>query len=150
MASAVAETLIGAVVLVAAGGFLAYAAQRADLGPTRDAYELVAKFRKAEGINVGSDVRVSGVKVGTVTSLSLDAQTYEAVARLRLAGDLKIPEDSDAKIATEGLLGGAFVAITPGASEFMLKPGDQIELTQGSISLIELFMKFGSEAARAE
>jgi phospholipid/cholesterol/gamma-HCH transport system substrate-binding protein len=150
MANAAAETLIGAVVLAAAGGFFAYAAQRSDLGSGGGAYELVARFRKAEGINVGSDVRVAGVKVGTVTALTLDRETWEAVAKVSVAGDLRVPEDSDAKIASEGLLGGAFVAITPGASEFMLKPGDQIELTQGSVSLIDLFIKFGSDATKGE
>lgn len=149
MAGSAAETLIGAVVLVAAGGFLAYAAQRTDLGAA-PGYELEARFRRAEGINVGSDVRVAGVKVGSVTALSLDRATYEAVARLRVGRDLLLPDDSDARIATEGLLGGAYVAITPGASEFMLKPGDRITLTQGSVSLLDLLLKFGTEAARSQ
>jgi phospholipid/cholesterol/gamma-HCH transport system substrate-binding protein len=147
MAESVAETLVGAAVLVVAGGFIAFAAGRADLGGA-DRYELVAKFRKAEGIAVGSDVRVAGVKVGSVTALTLDRETFEAVARIALASDLKLPDDSDAKIATEGILGGAFVAITPGASEFMLKAGDEITLTQGSVSLLDLFMKFGTDAAK--
>jgi phospholipid/cholesterol/gamma-HCH transport system substrate-binding protein len=147
MAGSVAETLVGAVVLVAAGGFLAFAAQRADLATGHDSYELVAKFRTAEGIGIGSDVRVAGVKVGSVTGLSLDRETFQAVARLSVPGDLKLPDDSDAKIATEGLLGGAFIAISPGASEFMLQPGDEITLTQGSVSLIDLFLKFGQDAS---
>jgi phospholipid/cholesterol/gamma-HCH transport system substrate-binding protein len=147
MASMAAEALIGAVVLAAAGGFLAYAAQRADLGTGGDSYELVAKFRKAEGIGVGTDVRLSGVKVGSVTALSLDPQTYQAVTRFVVGDGLKLPEDSGARISSEGLLGGNFVEITPGASEFMLNAGDEILLTQGSVSLIDLFLKFGTEAA---
>lgn len=147
MASMAAEALIGAVVLAAAGGFLAYAAQRAELGTGANSYELVAKFRKAEGIGVGTDVRLSGVKVGSVTALTLDTATYQAVTRLAIRGGLLIPEDSGAKIASEGLLGGNYVEITPGASEFMLKAGDEIEITQGSVSLIDLFLKFGTDAA---
>lgn len=147
MARSAVEALIGAIVLIAAGAFLAYAAQRADLGTGRAGYELVAKFRKADGINVGSDVRLSGVKIGSVTSITLDPQTYQAVARLAITGDLRIPEDSGAKIDSEGLLGGAFVSITPGASEFMLKDGDEFEFTQGSTSLIDLLLKFGTDAA---
>lgn len=147
MAGSTAEALIGAVVLAAAGGFLVFAAQRAELGGGAATYPLVAKFRKAEGIGVGSDVRVAGVKVGSVTRLTLDPATYRAVAELAVRTGLTLPDDSDAQIATEGLLGGAFVAITPGASEFMLKPGDEITLTQGSVSLLDLFLKFGSDAA---
>lgn len=145
MASSAAEALIGAVVLVAAGSFLTYAAQRADLGTGTQRYEIVAKFRKAEGINVGTDVRLSGVKVGTVTSVELDRSTYQAVAMLAISSDLEIPEDSDAKIAAEGLLGGNYIEITPGASEFMMEAGDEFLYTQGSVSLIDLFIKFGSD-----
>ncbi|RMH50751.1 MAG: outer membrane lipid asymmetry maintenance protein MlaD [Alphaproteobacteria bacterium] len=147
MANTAAEALIGAVVLVAAGGFLAYAAQRADLGTGADGYTLVAKFRKAEGIGIGTDVRLSGVKIGSVTALTLDPETYRAVTRLAIQGGLRIPDDSGARIASEGLLGGNFVEITPGASEFMLKDGDEILQTQGSVSLLDLFLKFGSEIA---
>lgn len=139
---AVGETLLGAVVLAAAAGFLIYALQQADLGGS--GYEVVAKFRKAEGLNVGADVRVAGVKVGSVTDLSLDPETYEAVATLAVVDTVSIPDDSDAKIAVESLLGGSFIAITPGASEFMLTGGDQIELTQGSVSLLDLLLKFGT------
>ncbi|QDL92777.1 outer membrane lipid asymmetry maintenance protein MlaD [Paroceanicella profunda] len=142
MANSAAETLIGAVVLIAAGGFLAFAAQNADFG-RGGGYEVVAKFRKAGGLNVGSDVRVSGVKVGTVTGIDLDPKTFQAVAHLSVTGDVQLPEDSDAKIDAEGILGGNYIAITPGASEFMLKPGGEITMTQGSVSLIDLLLKFG-------
>lgn len=146
MASSAAEALIGAVVLVAAGGFLAYAAQQSDFGPGTDRYELIAKFRKAEGVAIGTDVRVSGVKVGTVTAIDLDRTTFQAVTFLAVSGDLEIPEDSDAKVASEGLLGGSYIEITPGASEFMLKAGDEFQYTQGSVSLIDLFLTFGQDS----
>ncbi|MEM8740409.1 MAG: outer membrane lipid asymmetry maintenance protein MlaD [Pseudomonadota bacterium] len=146
MASTAAEALIGAVVLVAAGGFLAYAAQQTDFGPGADRYELVAKFRKAEGVAVGTDVRLSGVKIGSVTAVSLDLATYQAVTMLTVSSTLEIPEDSDAKVASEGLLGGSYIEITPGASEFMLKAGDEFQYTQGSVSLIDLFLTFGQDS----
>lgn len=139
MANNAAEALIGAVVLAAAGGFLAYAARTADLGLSRgDSYELTAAFRKAEGLVVGGDVRVAGVKVGTISNLSLDNATFRAVARMAIDKDVKLPEDSDAAIAVEGLLGGAYVAITPGSSDFMLEPGAEVVYTQGSVNLLDL------------
>ena len=142
MANNAAEALIGAAVLAAAGGFLVYAAQTADLGVSGgERYELTAAFRKAEGLAVGGDVRVAGVKVGAITDLALDAATYRAVATLSIDRAIKLPEDSDAAIAVEGLLGGAYVAVTPGGSEFMLEPGDEIAYTQGSVNLLDLVGK---------
>jgi len=139
MASNVAETIIGAAVLAAAGGFLVYAAQTADIGGVGgDYYEVKSPFRKADGLGVGADVRVSGVKVGTVTGLVLDQKTYRAVAELSISDEYQIPEDSTVTIATEGLLGGSFVSIDPGASDFFLEDGSEAEFTQGSVSILEL------------
>lgn len=134
-----AETLIGAAVLAAAAGFLVYAGRTADIGPTAgDRYELTAAFRKAEGLTVGGDVRVAGVKVGAVRGLRLDPETYRAVATLAIDSSVELPEDSDAAVLTEGLLGGTYVAITPGGSEFSLAPGDEIMFTQGSVNMMDL------------
>lgn len=143
MASNAAETMIGAAVLAVAGGFLVYAAQTADIGGIggQGGYEIYAPFRKAEGLTVGADVRISGVKVGTVAALTLDRDTYRARARLVIDEDYQVPEDSVVTIASEGLLGGAFVAIDPGASDFMLESGAEVEHTQGSVNLFELIGK---------
>ncbi|MEM7525235.1 MAG: outer membrane lipid asymmetry maintenance protein MlaD [Pseudomonadota bacterium] len=142
MASNAAETLIGAAVLAVAGGFLVYAAQTADIsGVGAGNYELKAAFRKASGVSVGADVRVSGVKVGSVAALALDPDTYRAVASLSISDDIKIPEDSAVKITSDGLLGGSYVAIDPGASDFFAENGDELEFTQGSVDLIELLSK---------
>jgi len=142
MASNVAETLIGAAVLTVAGGFLVYAAQTADIGGVGAGnYELSASFRKASGVAVGSDVRVSGVKVGTVAALGLDTDTYKAVANLSIRDDVKIPEDSVVKITSDGLLGGSYVSIDPGSSDFFAEDGGELEFTQGSVDLIDLLSK---------
>ncbi len=141
MASSAAETLIGAVVLVAAGGFLVYAADKAEFGGGNSGYEVVAKFRKADGLSVGGDVRMAGVKVGTVTGLTLDQRTYFAVATMGISEDVKIPDDSSALISSDGLLGGAYVAVEPGASDYMLGEGGEITITQGSVNLLDLFAK---------
>lgn len=144
MASGAAETLIGAGVIGAAAVFAVYAGQSWNGPVGASGYDLVADFRSAEGISVGTDVRLAGIRVGSVTDLVLDPTTYLARTTLSLNDDLKLPEDSDAKVASEGLLGGAFVEITPGASEFLLDDGDAIVNTQGSVSLLNLLMRFGA------
>ena len=77
-------------------------------------YPLTASFRSAEGIAVGTDVRLAGIKVGSVSGLELDPASFEAKATFTVQGDLQLPDDSDVKIASESLLGGNFVEITPG------------------------------------
>ncbi|MDF2234473.1 outer membrane lipid asymmetry maintenance protein MlaD [Albimonas sp. CAU 1670] len=151
MASSAAETLIGAAVIAAAAGFLFYGAQTADLGPQgADRYALKAAFRKVEGVSVGSDVKVAGVKVGSVASLALDPKTYQAVAMLTIDSAVKLPDDSDASIQSEGLLGGNYVAITPGGSDLMLAPGEEIMFTQGSVNLMDLVGRAISSAGSSE
>ncbi len=144
MANSVAETVIGAVVLATAVGFVVYAGQTrgVEIGGTR--YPLTANFRSAEGVSVGTDVRLAGITVGAVSGLDLDPKTFQAKMTLAMRGDLEIPEDSDVKISSESLLGGSFVEVTPGGSDFMLKPGDEIVNTQGSVSLLDLLIRFGT------
>jgi phospholipid/cholesterol/gamma-HCH transport system substrate-binding protein len=139
MAGSTAETLIGAVVVAAAGGFLFYAAATADISVSGDSgFQLVAEFRKAEGLNTGGDVRIAGVKVGTVRAMELDPESYRAVVTMSLREGLAIPEDSSAKITAAGLLGDNFIAIEPGASDYMLAEGDRIQYTQGSVNLLDM------------
>lgn len=139
MASNAAETVIGAVVLAVAGGFLVYAANTADVGiGGGGTYGLTAEFNAAEGVSVGGDVMIGGVKIGSVTGVDLNTERYRPVVTMQIREDIKLPEDSDAKVASEGLLGGNFIAITPGASDYMLEDGAEIEFTQGSINLIDI------------
>lgn len=144
MAGSVAETAIGAVVLAAAVGFVVYAGQTRGVELGTGSYPLTARFRSAEGVSVGTDVRLAGIAVGSVTALDLDPATYQARMTLALRDDLEIPEDSDVKISSESLLGGSFVELTPGGSEFMLAAGDEIANTQGSVSLLDLLIRFGT------
>jgi len=141
MASNAAETLIGAVVLAVAGGFLVYAAGTADVR-VAGGYEVIAKFRKAEGIDVGGDVRIAGVKVGSVSGMSLDPKTYFAEVTMVVDDKVKVPDDSLAKITAASLLGGSYIAIDPGASDQMLEPGGELTFTQSSVSLGDLIGKF--------
>jgi phospholipid/cholesterol/gamma-HCH transport system substrate-binding protein len=104
-------------------------------------YELVARFDRIDGISVGTDVRMSGIKIGTVTSQVLDQKTYRALVRMSIRNDIKVPEDSSIKVATEGLLGGTYLAVSPGGSDAMLVAGGEFETTQGSIDLVGLLGK---------
>ena len=101
-------------------------------------YEITAVFNEVSGLISGSDVRLSGIKVGSVSSQTLDIDTFEAVVSMQISNDIKIPTDSSAKISSEGLLGGNYISIEPGGSDETLIDGDVIEFTQGSIDLIGL------------
>ncbi len=140
MSGNVVETLIGAVVLVVAGFFLYFSYDKADVGAVQG-YSLTAKFDKVDGVKVGSDVMLAGIKVGTVTDESLDTKEYLAVLQLSLASDVKLPDDSAIKIASDGLLGGKYLSIDPGGSEDYLEAGDEIRFTQGAVDLTELIGK---------
>lgn len=144
-----AEILAGAAILVVAAGFALYAVRGSGMVGASESYPLTASFRSVEGITVGTDVRLAGVKVGTVTALTLNPETYFADAVISMRNDVAVPTDSTILIASEGLLGGNFVEVQPGGALEMLEPGGEIEDTQGAVSLITLLMKFaggGSEA----
>ena len=138
------EVLVGGLVLAAALGFVVYAGQLTGLTSNPSGYSLNASFRSLEGITVGSDVRLAGVKIGSISSVELDPQTYRAKTIFTIGADVKIPDDSAVVISSEGLLGGNFVEIMPGASDFYYEAGAEIEDTQGAVSLISLLMKFVS------
>ena len=142
---AVLETLIGLIVLAAAGLFLFYAQGQLDEGPGRGGYAVNARFNSIGDLARGADVRVAGVSVGTVSDISLDTQTYFARTHLTIRSDVEIPEDSTAKIAMAGLLGGSYVEIEPGGAMEMLEAGGEIEFTQGAIDLFDLIGQFMSQ-----
>lgn len=140
--NSVAEAAIGAVVVAAAIGFVLYAGQVSGRQAARDSYALTARFRSVEGVAVGTDVRLAGIRVGSVTALALDPATFQATATFAIDRSLQLPEDSDVAVASEGLLGGSFIELTPGGSEFMLEAGGEIANTQSSVSLLNLLMRF--------
>ncbi|EDZ48282.1 outer membrane lipid asymmetry maintenance protein MlaD [Leisingera daeponensis] len=136
------EVLAGGVVLAAAIAFAVYAGQAAGLSRAGATYDLSASFRSLEGVSVGTDVRLAGVKIGTVTGVDLNPETFRADTRFSVKQGIEIPDDSAVVISSEGLLGGNFVEIMPGGSAFAFEPGDEIEDTQGAVSLISLLVKF--------
>ncbi|OBY28210.1 outer membrane lipid asymmetry maintenance protein MlaD [Leisingera sp. JC1] len=136
------EVFAGGIVLAAAIGFAVYAGQAAGLSRGGSTYDLTASFRSLEGVSVGTDVRLAGVKIGTVTGVDLNPETYRADTVFSVREGIEVPDDSAVVISSEGLLGGNFVEIMPGGSPFAFEPGDEIEDTQGAVSLISLLVKF--------
>jgi phospholipid/cholesterol/gamma-HCH transport system substrate-binding protein len=138
------ETLIGAAILAGAAAFLIYAAQSTGFNQSTEGYPLRASFRSAEGVSIGTDVRLAGVKIGTVTGMDLNPETYRADTTLTVVPNVGIPNDSTAVVSSEGLLGGNFVEIMPGGALENFAPGDAFTDTQGAVSLITLLAKFAS------
>jgi phospholipid/cholesterol/gamma-HCH transport system substrate-binding protein len=135
-----AELLAGAAVLAVTAGFLAWAASGRVM--PGGGYEVTASFPDVDGVSVGTEIRLAGVPVGRVASVSLNPDTYMADAVLRLPQGVLLPADSAAIIQSDGLLGGAYIQIQPGGSPDNLAPGDEIEEVQGAVSLLQLMMRF--------
>ena len=135
------EVIVGGIVLAVAVGFLAFTLRTTGVG-TSAGYDLSASFRSVEGISTGTDIRLAGVKIGTVSDITLNADTFRGDTVLTIRPDVVIPDDSAAVIASEGLLGGNFVEIVPGGSLDNFENGAEIEDTQGAVSLISLLLKF--------
>ena len=131
------ETLLGAVVLIVAVGFLAFA-YRSSQVQENGGYELIARFDKVDGLERGSDVRISGIKIGTVLDQALDPETYRAEVRFSLREDVRLPADTSAAVVSNGLLGGKYLALVPGGDIEMLEPGDEVTLTQSAVNLEDL------------
>ena len=138
----IVEAVVGAAVLAVAVLFVWFFYQRTtgDIGGER--YHVAALFPNATGVAVGTDVRVSGVKVGAVTSQALDPKTFQARLGLAIDARIKLPLDSSAVIASEGILGGNYIALSPGGDSETLREGDEITDTQGSVDLMTLIGGF--------
>ena len=106
-----------------------------------DGYVLIAKFDKVDGIRAGSDVMMSGIKVGTVVDQQLDRETFLAVLQITVSEELALPEDSAIKVTSAGLLGDKYLSIEPGGAETNLQAGGEFQFTQGSVDLIDLLGK---------
>ncbi|MBR9805837.1 MAG: outer membrane lipid asymmetry maintenance protein MlaD [Alphaproteobacteria bacterium] len=141
------ETLIGALVVAVAGAFLWFAIGKGtDVKASSDQYEVTARFNNISGVSRGTDVRIAGVKAGIVKAVEGDPKRFEAVVTMTLDEKWALPEDTDARISTDGLLGGSYVALEPGGS-FDNIPQDgsgEIIYTRGSVDLLTLFASFAS------
>lgn len=134
------ETLLGAAVVAVAVFFFYYGWSSTGAG-TVAGYELLARFDRVDGVSVGTDVRMAGIKIGSVTSQELDQKSYRAVVKMNIKPGIDLPEDSSVKVASEGLLGGTFLSVSPGGSDDMMKPGSEFATTQGSIDLLGLALQ---------
>ncbi len=141
MKRSVIETVLGAIVLFLAGFFLVFSYRTADVKKI-SGYEVKASFSGIGGLGIGDDVRISGVKVGSIADLALDPKTYLAVVTMSIEPSVQLPDDTAAIIASESLLGGRYMELQPGASEEMLKPGGLIQYTQSPQNLEQLLGKF--------
>jgi phospholipid/cholesterol/gamma-HCH transport system substrate-binding protein len=144
----VAETLIGAVVIAVAVGFLAFAYLRTGSG-SLSGYEVNARLPKADGLSVGTDVRLAGIKIGTVTDLTLDPKTYLVTVHMSIRNDVKLPVDSSVLVTQAGFLGGQYLSITPGGEDKMMAPGAFFENAQGSIDVMGLVNRFTGSGGAA-
>ena len=135
------DTLLGGVVVAAAVAFVVHAGSVANFGQGRGGYDLAASFRSVEGGRVGADVRLGGVRVGSVSAMDLDPTSLRAELSLRIRAGIALPEDTLAVVATEGLLGGAYIELLPGGAPFDLAPGDRIAQTQSAVSLVTLLLR---------
>lgn len=136
------ETLLGAIVLIVAAYFLVYSTKTGDVGTGLDGYTLHAEFSDVGALKAGSDVRIGGVKIGSVSSLSLSSETYLAKVSMVIDHEIQLPEDTASRISNESLLGGAFLALEPGAEEDMINDGGRIRYNQDAQSLEKLLGQF--------
>ena len=128
------ETVMGAVVLLVAGVFVFFAYDMAQVKAV-EGYEVTALFYKIGGLNEGSDVRISGIKVGTVIDHSLDSESFDARVSMSITREVKLPLDTVASIASEGLLGGKYVRLEPGTDKSYINDGGTITKTKDFRSL---------------
>ncbi len=145
------EVATGAIVLLAAGGFLVFAIANTGRSLGRAGYHLHAAFDHVDGLGSGAEVRIAGVKVGAVDRIALNPKTYQAEVGFTVQNGVALTEDSSATIATDGLLGGKYLALASGGDEKILRDGDAITITQGSVNLEAMIGKyiFGASPSKA-
>lgn len=153
MRESVFETLVGALVVAVAAIFLWFALARGGEASASTAqYDVTARFNNVSGLSRGSDVRIAGVKAGIVKAIDGDPDRFEAVVTLALDSKWALPDDTDARISTDGLLGGAYIALEPGGGmETIAQDGTGIiEYTRGSVDLLTLFASFAAGSGSSD
>ncbi|MCB9988179.1 MAG: outer membrane lipid asymmetry maintenance protein MlaD [Rhodospirillales bacterium] len=141
MKRSVIETVLGAVVLVIAGVFLAFSYNTANVKKV-SGYEVTADFSGIGGLAVGDDVQISGVKIGSVIGVELDPETYLARVHMSIEPGIELPEDTTALISSTSLMGGKYLLLEPGAAEDMIAAGGRVQYTQAPQNLEQLLGKF--------
>jgi len=134
------ETVMGAVVVAIAALFLIFAWNTADLRPV-SGYSLKASFASVGALSTGSDVKIGGVKVGSITEQRIDSKTFRAVVTFTVRDDLQLPVDTRASVTSDGLLGGKYLRLTPGVATQMLAKGAVLTKTRDALALEELLSR---------
>jgi phospholipid/cholesterol/gamma-HCH transport system substrate-binding protein len=149
MTGNVIETVMGAVVLVVAALFLFFAYTTSQVRAVQG-YQLTAQFERVGALREGADVRIAGVKVGSVAAQSLDPKTFLATVRMSIDPAFKLPDDTVAEIVSNGLLGEQYMSLVPGGDEKTIPPGGRIKYTQSPVSLENLIgqMIFSAPSAQ--
>lgn len=140
MKRSVIETVLGGVVLLVAAVFFVFAYTSSDIRPVQG-YSVTARFNSVDGLVAGSDARIGGVRVGTVSGMSIDQEAYQAVVTIKIQSNVRLPEDSQAVISSDGLLGGKYVRLEPGNSDAKLGEGGVVKHTKDVVSLEEMLGK---------
>ena len=140
MRRSVIETVLGAMVLLVAAVFLIFAYTSSDLKPVMG-YEVTARFNSIDGLTVGSDVRIGGVKVGSVVAQAIDQELYQAVVDFTVRPEIRLPKDTQVSVTSSGLLGGKYLKLDPGSADEMVGNGGELRNTKDVISLEELLGK---------
>jgi phospholipid/cholesterol/gamma-HCH transport system substrate-binding protein len=135
------DFLIGTIVLLFAIGFFTYSFKSSKIS-SNNGYDIFAKFDNADGITIGSDIKIAGIKIGSIIEQNLDEKTSKANLKMNISSTVKIPADSSAKIVSEGLLGAKYISISLGGDEEILQNGQEISFTQSSLNFEELLGKF--------
>ena len=148
-----AEVITGAVVILVALGFLGLTYLRTGTG-SLSGYEILAKLPKVDGLGIGTDVRVSGIKVGEITDLVLDPNNFLVTMHMNIRDDIKLPTDSSLILTSSGVLGSQYISITPGGDDKTIAPGGMIVNTQSANTndLMSLAGRYigGSQGAPAQ
>lgn len=135
------ETVLGAIVLIVAGAFLLYSSSATKAGAV-EGYEVSVRFNEIGGLKSGDDVRIGGVKIGSVKDIALDPATYQATVTMSIEDDVKLPTDTAARISSESLMGGAYLGLVPGGEEENIRPGGSVKYAQDAQNLEQLLGKF--------
>jgi phospholipid/cholesterol/gamma-HCH transport system substrate-binding protein len=138
------ETLIGLAVVAVAGFFLVFSLSQQSGAATGDSYALSAKFGRVDGIGPGTDVRIAGVKVGSVTDVNVDPATLKAEVKMNVRKDILLPVDSTAQVQSDSLLGGSYIYVLAGGDPDQNLPTDGsgvFDYTRGSVDILSLLLE---------
>ena len=136
------EFIIGFIILIITLISFFYFSLKIDYFENSKKMNLNSNFFDIGDLTVGADVKTKGVKIGEVTEISLDRNSYMAIVKSSLNYDLKIPLDSEFKIANNGFIGSPYIEVTMGINEQYYQNNDLTENNIDAVSLEEIINSF--------